>query len=86
MSWFLPCVTSFLLLLNTLNLLFEGISYWMLLFFLPYVVFSIVLLTPVPIAVLFEAFRIHRSKQVVLDRIKEREALFACFACMDLTS
>jgi hypothetical protein len=56
---------------------------------------NIFLLVPVPIAVMFEAFRVnfdfnilrklqdHRGKLVIKDRVKEREALFACFVCMD---
>ena len=55
----------------------------MLLIFLPYVAFNIVLLTPVPIALLFESFRAQRSKQVIKDRFKERQALIACFITMD---
>lgn len=50
---------------------------------MPYIVFSIILLIPIPIAVLFEAFRVKRSKTIISDRFKEREALLACFLALD---
>jgi len=42
------------------------------------------LLLPIPVAVMFEAFRHNRGKLVIKDRIKEREALFACFVSLDI--
>lgn len=58
-------------------------SKYYLIFFVPFVAFNILLLVPIPIAVIFDAFRGHRGKLVIKDRIKEREALFAAFVCMD---
>mmetsp|Transcript_16614 Transcript_16614/g.14452 ORF Transcript_16614/g.14452 Transcript_16614/m.14452 type:complete len:166 (-) Transcript_16614:3632-4129(-) len=81
--------------LNNLYILYSSDNYptlmqpslksspWYVCYFVPFVLVNILLLIPIPIAVMFQAFRNHRGKLVVKDRVKEREALFACFVCMD---
>jgi hypothetical protein len=38
---------------------------------------------PIPVAIVFDTFRQQRGKLVVLDRIKQKEALFVCFMTID---
>jgi hypothetical protein len=38
---------------------------------------------PIPVAVVFEAFRINRSKILLKDRLKQKEALFLSFIILD---
>jgi hypothetical protein len=52
-------------------------------YFLPIYALNITLLTPIIIAFIFENFRDHRSELMIMDQIKQREALFACFTCID---
>lgn len=39
---------------------------------------------PIPVSVVFDAYRDNRSKLVIEDRIKQREALLCSFMCLDL--
>ena len=41
------------------------------------------ILLPIPVAVVFEAFRINRSKILLKDRLKQKEALFLSFIILD---
>jgi hypothetical protein len=47
-----------------------GSSPYYLIFFILYLSLYILLFVPVPVAFVFEAFRSHRSKLVIMDRIK----------------
>jgi hypothetical protein len=42
-----------------------------------------VLMASIPVSVIFEAFKQHRKKQVIEDRMRERKALLAAFHCLD---
>lgn len=46
-------------------------------------VVTVLVLLPIPVAVVFEAFRSHRAKILLRDRLREKEALFFCFMCID---
>jgi hypothetical protein len=61
-------------------------SLYYLLYFIPYALLILYILLPIPVAVVFEAFRTHRSKLVILDRIKQREALLYAFVSLDYRS
>lgn len=41
------------------------------------------LFLPIPVAIVFDAYRNNRGKLVLIDRIKQREALLACFISLD---
>jgi hypothetical protein len=57
---------------------------WYVLYFVPFIAFNIFIFIPINVAVIFDAFRQHRYQLVIKDRFKEREALFACFVCVDI--
>jgi len=59
-------------------------SFFYLFYFIPFMVINTLLFVPIPIAVIFDAFRSYRSKLVISERIKEREALVACFLSLDI--
>jgi len=61
-------------------------SFYYLIFFIPFVAINILLLVPIPIAVIFDAFRGNRGALVLKERVKEREALFTCFLCIDMNN
>ena len=61
-----------------------SVSPYYLIYFIIYLSLFILLFVPVPVAFVFEAFRSHRSKLVIMDRIKQREALLNAFICLDL--
>ena len=52
-------------------------------YFLPMVMLSILIILPIPTAVVFERFRQNRTKILKEDRIKEKESLFISFVCID---
>ena len=54
-------------------------SRYYLLYFLPHMAMSVLVWSSVPVAVFFNGFKNARSRKVILDRLKEKEALFACF-------
>lgn len=58
-------------------------SKYFLIYFLPFVVFTVLIFLPIPVAVVFEAFRVNRSKIHLEDRLAEKEALFLSFVCLD---
>ncbi|EGR34851.1 hypothetical protein IMG5_000790 [Ichthyophthirius multifiliis] len=58
-------------------------SEYYLLYFMSYILLYLFIFIPIPVAVVFEAFRNQRSKLVIMDRIKQKEALLACFVCLD---
>jgi hypothetical protein len=39
---------------------------------------------PIPVAIVFEAYRNGSCKYVIIDRLKQREALMACFIALDV--
>lgn len=54
-----------------------------LLYFYPFLILTVLILLPIPVAVVFEAFRINRSKILLKDRLKQKEALFLSFIILD---
>ena len=79
----LPALSKFHEYLDLLTFL-QDESYYYLFYFIPFMVINTLLFVPIPIAVIFDAFRSFRSKLVVSERIKEREALVACFLSLDI--
>ena len=79
-------------ILDVMSGYFSVLCYWSplvlmwryLIYFIIYLSLFILLFVPVPVAFVFEAFRSHRSKLVIMDRIKQREALLNAFICLDL--
>lgn len=41
---------------------------------------------PIPLALVYESYKTFRIDMLVSDRLKQKEALFDCFICMDLTN
>lgn len=64
---------------------FYAMSEYYLLYFMPYIFVNILFFKPVPIAVVYDGFRVaspqqeKRSKLTVEDHLSEKEALFTCF-------
>jgi hypothetical protein len=54
-----------------------------LIYFIPFVVFTVLILLPIPVAVIFEAYRINRSKILLQDRLEQKESLFLAFVILD---
>ncbi|EGR33043.1 hypothetical protein IMG5_062980 [Ichthyophthirius multifiliis] len=54
-----------------------------IIYFIIYLILYLFIFIPIPVAVVFEAFRVNRRKTVIMDRIKQREALLACFISLD---
>jgi hypothetical protein len=52
-------------------------------YFVPFVVLTVMILLPIPIAVVFDRFRTNRTKILLEDRIREKEGLFLSFVCVD---
>lgn len=54
------------------DLMIPAINYssYYLLYFIPFVTLLLLLLLPVPVAIVFEAFRVHRCQMALQDRIK----------------
>ena len=53
------------------------------LYHLPFVILFLLVLQPIPMAVVYDSFRMHRINILVSDRIKRRSALLACFITLD---
>ena len=53
-----------------------------LFFFIPYMLIGKFILEPIPVALLEHSYKHSRSHNMVVDRLVEKEALFACFVCM----
>ncbi|EGR29721.1 hypothetical protein IMG5_149890 [Ichthyophthirius multifiliis] len=83
-------------------------SVFYIIYFLSYLILYLLIFIPIPVAVVFEAFRVKiqfsiyiqkhiifflpnnkkknsRSKLVIMDRIKQKEALLACFVSLDFS-
>lgn len=58
-------------------------SSYFLIYFILYLVLQLLVFLPVPVAIVFEAYRLHRSDMVFDDRIKQKEALLATFVALD---
>lgn len=58
-------------------------SYFYLFYFLPYLLLTMMLLIPIPVAVVFEAFKKNQINLIIEDRLKQRSALFCCFVTLD---
>lgn len=58
-------------------------SFFYLLYFLPFLIFTVLILLPIPVAIIFEAFRTNRAKILLKDRLKEKESLFLSFIILD---
>lgn len=54
-----------------------------LLFFIPYTLFAVFMIIPLPVAFVFQAFKDNRSQVLLKDRLIEKEALFLAFICID---
>jgi hypothetical protein len=52
-------------------------------YFYPYLAFTVLIILPLPVAIIFEAFKINRSKILLNDRLQEKEGLFMAFLCID---
>jgi Ca2+-binding EF-hand superfamily protein len=52
-------------------------------YFFPFLIFTVLIILPLPVAIIFEAFKVNRSKILLNDRLKEKEALFLAFLCID---
>lgn len=59
-------------------------SRYYLAYFLPYIILYQLLFVPIPVAIVFEAYRNNSCKLVIMDRLKQREALLACFIALDI--
>ena len=62
---------------------YTRVSLWYLLYFVPFVGIAVTFFLPIPIAVVYEAFRKHRGEQLIQDQVHQRECLFAAFCCLD---
>ena len=58
-------------------------SYVYLVYFYPFLIFTVFMLFPIPIAVVFDSFRFNRSKILLEDRLEQKEALFLWFILID---
>ena len=58
-------------------------SPWSLLYFYPFLIFTVLILMPIPIAVVFDSFRVNRSRILLKDRLKQKESLFLSFIILD---
>lgn len=54
-----------------------------MLYFYPFLVFTVFIIIPIPVAVVFEAFRVNSAKIHLRDRLQQKEALFLCFIIID---
>lgn len=52
-------------------------------YFYPFMIFTVFMLFPIPVAVVFDSFRTNRSKILLEDRLEQKEALFLCFLIID---
>lgn len=52
-------------------------------YFYPFQIFTVLVVLPLPVAIMFEAFKINRSKILLKDRLHEKEGLFMAFLCID---
>ncbi|CAI2382878.1 unnamed protein product [Moneuplotes crassus] len=55
-----------------------------LIFFYPFLVLTVLIILPLPVAIVFEAFKINRGKVLLKDRLHEKEGLLMCFMCIDV--
>ncbi|EAR82678.2 cation channel family transporter (macronuclear) [Tetrahymena thermophila SB210] len=55
-------------------------------YFVSYGTLLCLLFIPIPVSVVYNSFRMHRSKLVILDRFKQREALLSCFISLDFNN
>lgn len=51
-------------------------SLFYLVYFYPFLIFTVFMLFPIPIAVVFDSFRSNRSKILLEDRLEQKESLF----------
>lgn len=52
-------------------------------YFYPFLLFTVLAILPLPVAIIFEAFKINRGKILLNDRLQEKEGLFMAFLCID---
>src|SRR3990167_9505718 len=57
-------------------------SYIYLAYFMPFIMLTIFFFIPIPIAVVYDGFREKRSKLVIQDHLKEKEALFSSYLAL----
>jgi two pore calcium channel protein 3 len=60
----------------------ENSAYYFI-YFLVYALLYTLLFIPIPVALVFDGYRDNRCKLVIMDRLKQREALLACFIALD---
>lgn len=58
---------------------FTDESEFYMIYFLPYILVNILIFMPIPIAVVYDSFRVKRSELAMGDNLIEKEALFICF-------
>ncbi|KRX04281.1 hypothetical protein PPERSA_11405 [Pseudocohnilembus persalinus] len=58
-------------------------SYIYLFYFIPYLLLTMMLLIPIPVSIVFEAFKKNQINIIMEDRLKQRSALFCCFVTLD---
>ena len=54
-----------------------------LMYFIPLILFIITIIEPIPVAVLFDWFRVNQTKVLFKDRIIERDGLMIAFLILD---
>lgn len=54
-----------------------------MLYFYPFLLFTVFIIIPIPVAVVFEAFRVNSAKILLRDRLEQKEALFLWFIIID---
>ena len=59
------------------------VSNYYFFFFLPYLYIILLFFVPIPVAVVYEQFNKERTKLLMDDRLREKEALFAVHICVD---
>lgn len=61
-------------------------SKYYLIFFLTYLILFALIFLPIPVAVVFDAYKSHRGEILIMDRLRQREALLACFIALDINA
>lgn len=58
-------------------------SSYYLFYFIPFVMINLLFLYPIPIALLFDSFRLIKSRELVNMRLSRKQALMISFSCID---
>ncbi len=54
-----------------------------LFYYIPFILLFLLILVPIPVAVVYGTYHKHRYDAVITDRIKRRTALLSCFLTLD---